>query len=216
MKFIADWWFPDHEEHFPQWMLVPKNKVVINGRCSYQGRKQLAVLQHLGDGPKRLAVDVGGHVGTWSFNLAKAFERVVAFEPVEDHRACFVANVPDANVELLPYALGKEPGLVTITTTKGSSGDSKVTGAGSIEMRTLDSFEFQNMDLGKLDAEGYEENILRGAEETIKRCKPLIIVEQKRDMAAKMGLETLGAVKLLQSWGYRVVQEYSGDYIMKA
>ena len=57
--------------------------------------------------------------------------------------------------------------------------------------------------------------MLRGAIETIKRDLPVIIVEQKRDMAtARFGLEPLGAVKFLQSLGYEVKQEISGDYLM--
>jgi len=72
-----------------------------------------------------------------------------------------------------------------------------------------------DVDFIKIDCEGYEENVLRGAIETIKRDRPVIIVEQKRDMAtARFGLEPLGAVKFLQSLGYQVAQEISGDYLM--
>ena len=57
--------------------------------------------------------------------------------------------------------------------------------------------------------------MLRGAVETIERDRPVIIVEQKRDMAtSRFGLEPLGAVKFLQSLGYKVAQEISGDYLM--
>lgn len=223
MKQSHGWWFPDHEVHLIDWMNSKKNKVVMNGRSAYQGNKQLAALKHCKQ--FRMAVDVGAHVGLWSFNLAHRFKQVYAFEPVAEHRLCFLENMLDttfrellqatSNVVLRPYALGTGPGFVVIETETGSSGNSAVgAGPGEIEMRTLDSFDFQELDFLKIDTEGFEENVLRGGEQTIKACKPVIVVEQKRDMASRFGLEPLGAVRLLGSWGYQIAQEISGDFIM--
>ena len=213
MKQELGWWFPDHEQHLPAWMRSPKGYLVLNGRPSYQGKKQQAALaavrQH------RTAVDVGGHIGLWSYNLAAAFEQVHAFEPVVEHRACFAKNVAAPNVTLHACALGANEGRVSIHTAPTSTGDSWVKGGGDIPMVTLDSAGLTDVDFIKIDCEGYEENVLLGAVETIKRDRPVIIVEQKRDMAtSRFGLEPLGAVKFLQSLGYRVVQEISGDYLM--
>jgi len=212
-KFQDSWWFPDHEQHLPQWMASPKARMILNGRPAYQGKKQQAALaavrQH------RTAIDVGGHIGLWSYNLAHAFQHVHAFEPVEAHRACFARNVEAVNVTLHACALGASEGRVSIHTAPTSTGDSWVKGGGDIPMVTLDSVGLADVDFIKIDCEGYEENVLRGAIETIKRDRPVIIVEQKRDMAtARFGLEPLGAVKFLQSLGYQVAQEISGDYLM--
>lgn len=213
MKKIGDWWFPDHEEHFIEWMNHPKNKVLLNGRLAYQGRKQIAALAHCP--VRRVAVDVGAHIGTWSWNLAAVFGTVHAFEPVKEHRKCFVANMEGVNnVHLYGVALGAQPGEITIQTTKGSSGDSQVSPGTGIEMKTLDSFDLPDVSFLKVDCEGFEEPILRGGIETIKRSWPTVVVEQKRDMHARFGLEHKGAVKFLQSLGYRVAQEYSGDFFM--
>lgn len=215
IKKVVDWWFPTHEQHFIEWMQAPKNKVVLNGRLSYQGRKQLATLKHCRG--FHTAVDIGGHVGTWSWNLAHAFRQVHAFEPVTLHRECFVKNTEGkTNITLHCEALGDREGSVNIWTEQGSSGNSFVKGSGDIPMRTLDSFYLDDVDLIKVDCEGFEEKVLRGAENTIRRCKPTIIVEQKRDMACKFGLDRLGAVMYLQGLGlgYAVAMEYSGDYIM--
>ena len=56
--------------------------------------------------------------------------------------------------------------------------------------------------------------LLRGGADTITLFKPVVIVEQKRTMAARFGLKTLVAVDFLKSLGYKVVEEISGDYIM--
>jgi hypothetical protein len=79
----------------------------------------------------------------------------------------------------------------------------------------MDSLGLDDIDFIKIDTEGYEEAVLQGAEHTVLRDRPTIIVEQKRDMAkARFGFRPLGAVELLKSWGYRVVDEISGDFIM--
>jgi FkbM family methyltransferase len=195
---------------------------IVDGKGTYQIKKLRTAVGLCKQ--RRTAVDIGGHVGLWSMQLTKMFERVHAYEPVAAHRECFVKNVivKDAvnargDVILHECALGEQEGRIAIFTEKGSSGNSHIDAKvpGSIPMVTLDSMGHQEVDFMKLDTEGYEENILRGAVETIKRCRPVIIVEQKRDMAeARFGLRPRGAVTFLESLGYKLVKEMSGDYIM--
>jgi FkbM family methyltransferase len=196
----------------PAWMASPKNRIQLNARWTYQGVKQKAFLQHCTS--RRTVIDVGGHVGLWSFNFSHSFKQVHAFEPVAAHRECFALNVEQPNVKLHACALGAEAGSVSMWTEQGSSGNTQVRGAGDIPMRLLDSFEFTDVDAIKIDCEGYEENVLRGAVETLARWKPVVIVEQKRDMAARFDLPLRGAVDFLKTLGYRVAQEISGDFIM--
>ena len=44
MKKISDWWLPDGETHLTEWISNPKNKLTLNGRESYQGKKQSEVI----------------------------------------------------------------------------------------------------------------------------------------------------------------------------
>lgn len=219
MKFVDSWFFPSGEKHLPEWMAHPKARMILNGRPAYQGKKQLAAIAECGRlGRTRTAIDVGGHIGLWSFNLAHTFTRTVAFEPVAAHRECFERNCADlllrGSLELNACALGMTEGSVSIKTAPTSSGDSWVSGDGDIPMHTLDSFQLQDVDLIKIDCEGYEENVLRGGMQTISTWRPVIMVEQKRDMASeRFGLGKLGAVQLLLDMGYRVAAELSGDYL---
>jgi FkbM family methyltransferase len=212
MKEFMGWALPDGEEHLQGWMSHPKNREIINGRQAYQGRKQLEALALCKR--FRVAIDVGAHVGFWSYNLAAKFEHVHAFEPVAAHRECFVKNVTAKNVVLIARALGSEKGLVSIHSSPTSSGDSWVDGEGSIPMDLLDTFDIQNVDLIKLDCEGYELNVLRGAEMTLVRSHPAVVVEQKPGRASKFGLPDTGAVKYLQSLGAILRKEISGDFYL--
>ena len=46
-----------------------------------------------------------------------------------------------------------------------------------VEVKTLDSYNFEDVDIIKIDCEGYEYPILQGAVDTIKRCRPIVQLE---------------------------------------
>src|SRR5258706_82750 len=82
-----------------------------------------------------------------------------------------------------------------------------ISGAGDIPMITIDSLELPVADYIKIDTEGSELNVLRGAEKTIKRCGPVIIVEQKPGHAQRFGYGEKDALPYLQSLGYSLIKE---------
>lgn len=215
MKFVDGWHFPDGEQHLLDWMADKYNRLILNNRSSYQGKKQQAALALCPPERRRTMVDVGSHIGLWSYNFAHWFKKVEAFEPVPAHQECFLMNVRMDNVALHPFALGDHEDEVSIYTGPNSSGDSWIKGKGKVPMRTLDSFSLQDVDLIKIDCEGYEEFVLRGAISTIFYQRPVIVVEQKRDHATKFGLKPQGAVEyLIKEHGYQQVSEMAGDYFM--
>lgn len=214
MQKVGDWWFPDGETHLPEWIANPKNKLILNGRESYQGKKQSEVLAKCKK--LRTAVDIGGHVGLWSYNLSHSFNSVHAFEPVQSHRDCFAKNVLEdrGNVSLHAVALGNKEESISIHTEDSSSGDSRVSGAGDIPLKLLDSFDIKDVDLIKIDCEGYELFALMGGVKTIRKFKPVIIVEQKPGHAQRYGLGEKEAVSYLKGLGYRLIKEMAGDFIL--
>lgn len=202
---------PAGETHLVEWMT--SNGEMVDGKGTYQIKKLRVALSHCTR--FRTAIDVGGHVGLWSMQLAKKFASVHAFEPVEAHRECFSLNLRDyTNVTLHASALGEKEGSVRIETAPTSSGDSRVGGDGDIPLRTLDSYNIQEVDFIKLDCEGYEYFALHGGEQTIRFWMPTIIVEQKPGRGQRFGLTELQAVEWLMSLGYSCVAKMSGDFVM--
>lgn len=211
MKQFGGWWFPDEEAHFPDWL--QKNGIMIDGRLAYQGRKWQTALGYCRS--FRTAVDIGGHVGTFSYYLATRFAAVHAFEPVPQFRECFVRNVEAANVTLHPFALGDAPAMVGMHIVPADTGGTYVSGAGDVEMRTLDSFDLQDVDWLKADCEGGELVALQGAVETLKRCRPACMIEQKaHKLGPNFGIKGTPAVDFLKSLGYTVRAAMSGDYFL--
>ena len=209
MKQIGGVWLPAHETHLVAWM--QQRNEVVDGKLTYQYHKLQAALRYVKHW--RTAVDVGAHCGLWSMHLAKRFDQVHAFEPVEAHRKCFIKNVSRL-VELWPLALGEVAGTCAIHTSPTSSGDSWVDGDGDIPLQRLDGFDLQAVDFIKLDCEGYELFALKGGEETLRRCRPCVIVEQKPGRAQKFGLKETEAVDYLLGLGAKLRKVMSGDYIL--
>lgn len=202
-------YLPDGEAHLVDWM--NKAGELVDGKGTYQIKKLRAALAHVKQ--FRTAVDIGAHCGLWSMQLVKKFANVEAFEPVARHRECFQQNVLDG-AQLHDCALGESEGWIKITTEPTSSGDSRVDGKGDIPMRTLDSFKLWDVDFIKIDTEGYELFAIRGGEETIKRCRPVMIVEQKGHGMKYFGFRKEEGIELLESWGMVRLQEMAGDFIM--
>jgi FkbM family methyltransferase len=141
----------------------------------------------------RCALDIGANVGIFSRDFASRFERVIAFEPIPSTRECLALNAP-SRVRIEPFAIADKPDLLNMYSTK-SSGASflcdhphvvrphglrlKPGRVLEVEVRTIDSFDFDAVDLMKLDIQGAEYAALVGARETILRHRPVIMVEEK-------------------------------------
>lgn len=214
LQHVHGWWMPADESHLPDHMAALNQPVA--GRLTYQLAKYNAARMYVKNFSQ--AVDVGGYIGLWSWVMARDFDAVMAFEPMELHRECWRRNMEGIDhAGLYECALGAEKGRVALECrTPGSSGDTQVRpGAkGTTPMETLDSFNFADVGLIKVDCEGYEEFVLRGAVETLERCKPVVIVEQKRDMSRRYGLGKQSAVSFLQRMGAVMRREISGDFIL--
>lgn len=177
--------------------------------------------------PGSNVIDVGAHIGTHSISMAKftgPTGRVMAFEP---QRKIFrelhwniILNQID-NIDIFRYAIGHEHRIVQMDLSeKGNEGGTKIGSGGDfVELRTLDSFNFKNVSLIKMDVEEFEDYTLQGAEKTISNNKPIIIIE----IMGKWGvLETAPEwVKLrvertkhiLNEMGYKVDRISVADYI---
>ncbi len=150
---------------------------------------------------KSIAIDVGAHVGIWTGWLADKFTSVKAFEPDTQNFECLEENTTElSNVTLDGSALSDSAGTVNLKRDSGNSGNTCVvdesTGV-TATAKTLDSIftSSDNVDFIKLEAQGLEANVIRGAAELIGRDRPLIMLNAHNgqtfaDSVAE--LETLG------------------------
>lgn len=213
MKMFDAWAFPDGETQLPDEMTKVGRRV--SGRLTWQYHKYEAARSLCRC--RRVAVDVGAHVGLWSYWMALDFEFLYAFEPDVTHRMCWDVNVPTVGTRLYPCALGARAGTVDVVTpVQSESGGTYVMPSEyGVEQRTLDSFAFDVVDLLKIDCEGYEPAVIEGAVETITRCHPVIVVEQHANGGQpRYGYELTAAVDWLIGLGGRVETVLGSDTLV--
>ena len=164
--------------------------------------------------------DVGANVGFYSLAAAQAAPDGVvhAFEPLpdtcEDFRLNLRRNSWAKNIRLIPAAVGEQSGTVHLTTEFHSS--NYVTSAQSTEATTavpcitLDDYAAQadltRLDFIKIDVEGGELEVLRGASGTLRRFRPLLmveIVETPTVFFARRGSRRNDVLALLLEHGYQ-------------
>ena len=231
-KVVGGVWMPETEEHFLE-IMGPESKrhQVRKGKWTYQVHKLDAAMRYVKN--RRVCVDIGAHVGLWSMWLVGLFDHVHAFEPVPLHADLFERNVIAPNVSLHRSALGNASSTVSFTVPPDSTGHAHVlegarphiNRAGNlprdtwqkidgVRMDTLDSFGFEVVDLIKIDVEGYELSVIQGAIETLRRCHPIVVIEQKGNDNTVYGGRENEALELLNRWGMSQLKVISGDYIM--
>jgi FkbM family methyltransferase len=230
-QLVGGVWLPATEVHLREMMLDnPKARLIREGKATYQIRKLDAVMRYLPLGRRRVAVDIGAHVGLWSMWLVELFARVEAFEPVPLHRELFRANVT-GDYCLHACALGESDGTVDLEVPEQTTGNAHIaigrrhpgtkhvadpdrhTVIRGVPICTLDRFGLEAVDLVKIDVEGYERAVVRGARETLARWSPVVIVEQKGNDAA-YGDAPDAALAELEALGYVRQACLSGDWIM--
>lgn len=187
MRQIGGLFFPAGETHFIEY----GDKV-----ADYQRPQREAALAYVKD--FTLAADVGGHVGIFSRHFAQHFDKVMAFEPMANLRECMKLNVPD-NVEIVGAAVGDRTGVCHMygqsTRNSGCSfifddervdqpdiKSSKHYDLGNVvevPLISIDSLNLTHLGLLKVDVQGADHLVLAGAAETFRRCKTVVLAEEK-------------------------------------
>ncbi|KMZ11671.1 SAM-dependent methyltransferase [Candidatus Burkholderia humilis] len=175
--------------------------------------------RYFGDG--MFAIDGGANIGVYTIEWARHMQgwgKVLSFEAQEVVYYALAGNIAInncLNVRAKLAALGETVGELTIpqpnyfapasygslelrqrATTQYIGQDiSYAAEAGvTVPMVSIDSLKIERLDFLKLDVEGMEMDVLKGAAETIKRCKPIMLIEYiKSDLnTIKQFIEPLG------------------------
>ena len=170
--------------------------------------------------PGRSAViQAGGNLGLFPKRLAEEFGAVYTFEPDPHLFEQLVYNAREPNIVKIQAALGSVRNKVKMAChRRDSSGRSSheglthVAGSGIIPQLRIDDFAFLNIDLIYLDIEGFEFFALQGAEETIRRCMPVIVVEINANLV-HYGLTADALRKYIVELGYKHVLTMNSDEV---
>lgn len=159
---------------------------------------------------RRTAIQAGGHVGLYPLELAKAFRQVVTFEPGPATFAALEKNVAHLrNVQAYQCVLSDSWGTRQFLVKENPAASCiDATAALTVGAVSVDGLGCKHVDLIMLDVEGHEATVLRGAENVIRRCRPIIQVE----MLPRAQDEILA---VLRNLNYRYIKKVGGDWIFK-
>ena len=160
----------------------------------------------------RNMLDIGAHTGTYTISLADSCKHVYAFEPqkMTYYSLCgSIALSNIRNVTCINMGLGNEDQVGTqvlnIVSLDGGGStllhsiNNNVLATEQIEIKTLDSFNIDNISFIKMDVEENELNVLLSATETLKRSNyPKILFE--------MNSRNEKIVEFLEELHYHIIQ----------
>lgn len=209
MKVVDGIWLPDYDRHFARMMCKesPRNYrgELVGCYQFFKIEKALSLTSRRG-----VALDVGAHVGFWSMWLSEEFQEVHAFEPMPEHVECFSRNVKGQNVVMHAHAVGSCQSMSGLAPHPDNSGKTSMTAGDAVEVHSIDRYLFRDVDLIKIDVEGFEPEVLKGAADTIARCKPLVIFEDN-GQHERYGFQSPHAIA--GRIGLRQVRQMGKDWI---
>lgn len=165
-------------------------------------------------------IDVGANLGLFSLVMSERFpdRRIVAFEPAPSTFAALSKNIARngaANIECHQLAVADHDGTSTFVVLESARANSAIAVAKptagkyaiDIECITLDRFcgagDLERIALMKVDVEGFEISVFRGAEHVLSRVRPRVVYfEVCPALARSVGFEPAAAAVVLEEKGY--------------
>jgi FkbM family methyltransferase len=167
--------------------------------------------------PRSVFVDIGANVG-WHTALASSAVgvdgQVYAIEPNPDNARLIAHTIERnrlSNVHLVPIALAESTGYAAFRSAIGSNGgflnhderDSLDPDVTIVPTMRFDDLHIPRVDVVKIDVEGAEPIVFRGATETIARDHPVIVFEFSCEMTERVsGVAPRDHLKMFESYGY--------------
>lgn len=167
-------------------------------------RRKFGILQRLGQSnpelrqvrslcdPARVSLDIGASVGEFSIAMLESSQSVVAFEPRPSQARALAAmfEAVGVPVRVEAIALSDKPGVTAMRVLESDPGRSTIDSANALSdedgsrvatievpVKRLDDLDLGDVGFVKIDVEGHELAVLRGAAETLQRNRPALLVE---------------------------------------
>jgi len=169
-------------------------------------------VSHLREG--MTVMDVGANLGLYSLLISRAVGpsgKVYAFEPVPEIFARLKEHITlnnATNVIPVPIALSDEKGTAKMSVKGGGSSLFRRVSDEFVEVQVerLDDFvereKIERVDAIKIDVEGAELRVIRGADKTIRRDKPILMVEIQAATLQAAGTTPEELFETIVSYGY--------------
>lgn len=191
------------------WKIDPRNALDAELALGHgYGDHFLKILQQV-ENMGGTAIDIGANAGYWTLPLSRQFDKVVSLEP-DPHNFQKLSRNLELNLKLAPKviplnsAAGSKTGKLLLSVRRSIDDDGHLnTGMSSflantnvvetleVTVETLDSLvddlQLKNVNLIKIDVEGFEHNVLLGALKTLESENPIVHWEASFVIDAQIG-----------------------------
>ncbi len=168
--------------------------------------------------------DVGANVGYYSLLAADILNdgSIHSFEPVGQQYEDLMENLQRnelTNVTVNRLIMSNRSGSLDIHLgSEDNSGSASVefvyreadAGKETVECTTLDEYvkkhEIRQIDVIKIDTEGHETSVLQGAQETLQKFKPLLLIEVRGEMLEEIGSSREQFYQQMKDLGYQAYE----------
>lgn len=169
---------------------------------------------------RRLAIDIGANSGLYSYFYSKHFNEIKSFEPFKSASKNLVSsNIKNIDIHNVALSSKTESLILHVPILKDGSiihsqaslkKDNENSLKVNVKCKTLDSYHFNDVDLIKIDVEGYEEEVLIGAIKTIKRYMPILQIELEE---RHLGHTPTKLINFIENLGYNAYVYFDKEFI---
>ena len=189
------------DTHISKW-------VKENNRLDFDQNVLPVLLPFIKEGD--VVIDVGANIGAYTKAfIEKAGDSgfIYCFEPNKEAFECLQYNIRNENSHLFNVALGSTGGKVRVLSDSEHPNNigmnfCDAVNSGDINLMTLDKFELEKCDFIKIDVEGWELEVLIGANNTIDKYKPNLYIEINERALRRNHLIPLDIFSWLTKKGY--------------
>lgn len=164
-------------------------------------------------------VDIGANIGNHSVFAREALKAksITCFEPLGASADILAKNVPETTIHRFglsstPGEMGVEQNLMQIKGSPGlycaNAGATELIPGTGVKVDTLDNMGVESCDLMKIDVEGMETEVLKGAVETLTRLRPMIYAE------ANLMVHFMDMIEVLSPLGYYLTHVTNFNNVM--
>lgn len=196
---------------------------VLAGRPDNSWRAAGEYLRNLPGQANLQVLDVGANCGAFSLKLAAFFKRnginnvvIHAFEPNPAvlevlEKNCALNEGLRQKIFIQPFGLGATEGVLPFSYSNENTGGGRFIEHGSsttlqLPMKTLDQFVEQTGEARvafvKIDVEGHEPEVLRGAEKTLAKFRPALYLEMTDSWFKQRNSSCVDLLNYLAALGY--------------
>lgn len=185
------------DTHISKW-------VEENGRLDIAEQMLIPFRKYIPVGGRVLDIgaNIGDHTATYSKWVGEE-GAVYAFEPNPAAYECLCHNFSSSkNVFPSNCALSSGSGRSSFVLSENVGASFLSGNTGTVVLRKLDEYRILSIDFIKIDVEGFETNVLRGAKVTIQNTRPVMLIEVNAGALERAGTSSSELLSLISSYGY--------------